>query len=75
MTSADSIDVKLLHDLNIPDHISLRYYISLIWVQFMSVRAFDQDRLAVYEKLRISDAYIPETDLNGSRLGLALLVE
>ena len=75
MTCPDSIEIELLHDLDILDHVRLRDHISLVWIEFMSVDSFDKDRLTVHKKLTVLDAYIPESDLYLRRLGLTFLVE
>ena len=56
-----SIDIELLHDHDILDHIRLAHDISLIWIHLVTVGTLDQDRLAVHEKLTVLNGHIPET--------------
>ena len=46
VASADSIDIQFLHYADIPDHVSFGYHISLVWIHFMAVCPFDEDRFS-----------------------------
>ena len=60
MTCPHSVDIELLHDLDILDHVSLTHHISLIRIKLMTVGSLDEDRLAVHEKLAVLYSHIPE---------------
>ena len=70
-----SIDIELLHDHDILDHIRLAHHISLIWVHLMTVRTLDKDRLAVHEKLAFLDLHISETELKESNFCHTLIIK
>ena len=69
------IDVQLLHDQDILDHVSLGHDISLVRVHLMPVRSLYEDRLSVYKKLASLYADIPESHGYGCLLSPALPVE
>ena len=74
VTCADGIDVELLHDPDITNHILLAHDISLIWVHLMSVHTLDEHRLTIDLKIDTLNAYVAEADLDISPLCLALLI-
>ena len=63
MTTAYSIDIQALHNENIIEHIRFRDHVTLEWIEFVPVYAFDEDWLAIDQKLIAGDFYVPEADL------------
>ena len=53
VTSAHRVDVQILHDLNILNHAFHRDKITTIGIEFVTVSALNQDRLAVDEQLSV----------------------
>ena len=74
MTCPDSIDVELLHDHDILDHVRLADHVTLIRIHLVAVDALDKYRLTVYKKLTVLDLDIPEADLQHRHLCHALTV-
>ena len=62
MTSTYSIDIQLLHNLNILNHTFYRDDIATIRIKLMTVRSLNQDRLSVNQQL--SSFYLNMTEAN-----------
>ena len=69
-----SIDIELLHDHDILDHVRLAHHISLIRVHLVAVGALDEDWLSVHEKLSVLYRHIPETYVHPGHFSEAVLV-
>ena len=63
MRSSYSIDIKLLHDKDVFNHILLTYNITLIWIHLMSICALEKNRLSIEKEESVLDTYITETDV------------
>ena len=63
VAGAHGIDVELLHDTDILDHTLDADDIAPIGVEFVTVGALDEDRLAIDEQLASTDLYVAETHL------------
>ena len=74
MTCSYGIDVELLHDHDILDHVRLAYDITLIWIHFVAVDTLDKHRLTVHQKLTVLDFDISEADLKHRYFSHALTV-
>ena len=74
MTGTNSVDIQLLHNLNILNHALHADYIATIRIYFMTVSTLDQDRLAIDQELCILDFHIAETYLLRDNLRYTLLI-
>jgi hypothetical protein len=63
MAGADGVDVELFHQLDIADHGFDRQGVSGVWIVFVAVDSFDQDRHSVKEKLTVLDLDLSEPRL------------
>ena len=61
VASTYSVEVELLHDLDVLNHSFTRYVITSIWIQFMTVSTLEQYRLAVNQQLCVLDFNLTET--------------
>ena len=58
-----SIDIKLLHHLNVLNHSFVCNVVTLVRIYFVTVHTLDKYRLSVYKKLCILDFNLSETDI------------
>ena len=65
---AHSVDVKLLHDLDVLQHALLRHHVATVWIQFMTVGSLEEHGLSVHQHLCILDFYLAEAHLDGDHL-------
>ena len=63
MGAADGIDVELLHQLNVALHESRRDRLAAVRINFVSVRALDQNALSVHEQIAVANFNFPEADV------------
>ena len=63
MRRSYSIDIQLFHNLDIPEHLLLSDDISSVGAHLMTVHAFNENRLAVHEKLVVPDSHSPVAEL------------
>ena len=74
MTCPYSIDIELLHDHDILDHICLAHHISLIRVHLVAIGALDEDWLSVHEKLSVLYSHIPKAYVHPGHFSETVLV-
>ena len=63
VTSAYSIDIQLLHQLNILNHTLTCHNVTTIRVHLMTVSTLEENRLTINQYLRILDFNLTETNL------------
>ena len=73
VAGADGVDVQLLHDPDVPDHLGLGDDIAAGRAQLVPVGALDEDGLAVHQQLVAHDLHGPETELEGRVLRHGLI--
>ena len=66
VAGTNGVDVQALHDLDVLNHAFQAYYISSVWVDFMTVGTLDEYRLAIHEELLVLDFHLAETYLDRS---------
>ena len=71
MACAHSVDVELLHDLDVLYHALHAHYISCLGVELMTVGTLYQHRLSVDEHLSAFYLHLSETNLLAHALNLA----
>ena len=62
VAGADRVDVELLHDADIPQHLGFRDHVAARGGHLVAVGALDQDGLAVDQQLPAFDLHRPETE-------------
>ena len=74
VASTNSVDIQLLHNLNILNHILTSYVVACVWRHLVTVCTLNVYRHTIYEQLCIFNLNLTETDLECSSLnGLALI--
>ena len=63
MAGSNSVDVVLLHQLDVCDHHLARHHLAEIGIEFVPVHALDHQLLAVEQNLIALDLRLPEADV------------
>ena len=75
VASTNCVDVELLHNLDITNHILASYVVTGVRSHLVTVCTLNEYRFAVYEQLRILNLHLTETYLECSSLNSVAIVE
>ena len=64
MGSTDCINIVLLHQGNIPDHIVIGYGIPFVWMGVMPVYALKLNLFSIHQQHSVLNFNLPETHID-----------
>ena len=75
VAGTNSVDVQLLHNLDITNHILTSYIVARIRVHLMAVGTLDKDRATVHQELCVLNLDLAETNLESGSLNGILAID